>query len=215
MDAVLRSLLEWFHDYTYSVVFLVALIDATGIPFPGRLLLAAAGASAAGGHASMPLLTAVAALGAVVSDHGWYWAAVRGERWPLDLYCRLTRRQRGCVDDVGPALARYGALSIPLGRFFTAVRAFAWPLAVTHVSYGRFLALDVLGATVWSALWVGLGFIVGDQWESAAASAGGWIALASVVVFAAIALPLAWHVWRRRAARLSAPTETSADASRG
>lgn len=200
MDAVLRPLLEWFHAHSYGVVFLVALIDATGVPFPGRLLLAAAGAAAASGHPSAPLLIAVAALGAMASDHLWYWAAVRGATWPLDLYCRLTRRPRGCVDDVGPAMARYGALSIPLGRFFTAVRAFAWPLAAAHgVTYGRFLALDALGAAVWSALWVGLGWVVGEHWQTAVSSASGWIALAGLVALAAIGAPLAWRVWRRRA----------------
>lgn len=199
MDAVVRPLLDGFNDHTYAIVFAMALIDASGVPFPGRVLLVAAGAYAAAGHASAPLLVAIAALGAMASDHAWYWAAVRGSTWPLDLYCRLARRPRGCGDDVGAAMARYGPLSILLGRFVTAVRVFAWPVAAAHgVTYARFLALDALGALVWAALWVLLGWIVGDRWETVAGNAGAWLAVAGAILAAALAAPLAWRAWRRR-----------------
>jgi len=39
----------WFLTHTYLVVFVGALIDSTGIPFPGRLILVAAGAFSARG----------------------------------------------------------------------------------------------------------------------------------------------------------------------
>src|SRR2546421_12107123 len=49
MPEALQPLGAWLLQHTYLVVFVGALIDATGIPFPGRLILVAAGAFAARG----------------------------------------------------------------------------------------------------------------------------------------------------------------------
>jgi membrane protein DedA with SNARE-associated domain len=199
MDA-LRPLFDWLVDHTYLVVFLGTVIDATGLPFPGRILLAAAGALAANGHASLPLVIALGALGAMLVDQVWYLTITRGSNWLIDFYCRLTRRQRGCSQDDADYFRRYGAATIILGRFFTVIRVVAWPLAAANgVGYGRFLLLDLVGASVWASMWVLLGWLVGDQWESVAQTVGGWAAIAGVVVGLGVAAPLALRVWRRRA----------------
>ena len=65
---VFRSLFDAFVAHAYLVVFVGALVDATGFPFPGRLLLAAAGAYAAAGHASVTAFIALGALGALLTD---------------------------------------------------------------------------------------------------------------------------------------------------
>jgi membrane-associated protein len=76
----------------------------------------------------------------------------------------------------------------------------AWPLAAKHgVGYGRFVPLDAAGALLWASLWVLLGWVVGDQWQSVAQSVSGWAAVAGAVIALAVAAPLALHLWRRRA----------------
>jgi membrane protein DedA with SNARE-associated domain len=215
---VLRPLLDALVSHAYLVVFAGALIDATGLPFPGRLLLAGAGAYAAAGHASVAAFVALAALGAMLADQLWFWTATRGSAWLIDAYCRLTRRPPGCVDDSLSALLRSAPLAVILGRFFTVVRVGAWPLLVRRgLRWPRFVAFDAVGALVWSAIWVGLGWIVGDQWHDAAQTVSGWLVLAGVVVMASLASLLALRAWRRRARgahAVSVPTETPAAASR-
>ena len=197
---VLRPLFDAFAAHAYLVVFVGALIDATGLPFPGRLLLAAAGAWAAAGNASLAVFIALGALGAMLSDQLWFWAATRGSVWLVKIYRRLTRRGGGVGDGPVESLVRYGPLSVILGRFFTVVRVVAWPVLVRNgLSWPRFVALDAVGALMWSATWVGLGWIVGDQWQDAAQSAGGWLMAAGAVLLVALAGPLALRVWRRRA----------------
>src|SRR5712691_7370503 len=68
------------HDASlvYLGLFLAALIDATGFPFPGRALLVAAGAATAEDWGHVALMTAAGALGAVVGDHLWYAAGRLG-----------------------------------------------------------------------------------------------------------------------------------------
>lgn len=197
MDA-LRPLFDWLADHTYLVVFLGTVIDATGLPFPGRLLLAAAGALAAAGHANVLMVIAVGALGAMLVDQAWYLTITRGSNWIIDTYCRWRGRERGCRDDAIDYFRHYGSLSIVLGRFFTMVRLFVWPVAASHgLGYGRFVALDVVGAFVWASIWVLLGWVVGEHWEWAAKSVGGWTAGIGIVVVLALALPVALRAYRR------------------
>jgi membrane protein DedA with SNARE-associated domain len=199
MDA-LRPLFDAFVAHAYLVVFLGALIDATGLPFPGRILLAAAGAYAAAGHGSLPAFVALGALGAMLTDQLWFWTATRGSAWLMNVYCRITRKPRGCADDTVAGMARYGPLSVILGRFFTVARVVAWPVLVRNgLSWPRFVVLDAVGALAWSSIWVGLGWVVGDQWQDAAQSAGGWMLIASAVFVVGLAAPLALRGWRRRA----------------
>jgi membrane protein DedA with SNARE-associated domain len=197
---VLRPLFDAFVAHAYLVVFAGALIDATGLPFPGRLLLAAAGASAAAGNGSVTLFIALGALGAMVTDQMWFWTATRGTVWLVAVYRRLMRRAPSGADGTVESLVRYGPLSVILGRFFTVVRVVAWPVLLRNgLGWPRFVALDALGAFIWSTIWVGLGWIVGDQWQDAAQSATGWLMAAGAVVVVALAGPLALRVWRRRA----------------
>jgi membrane protein DedA with SNARE-associated domain len=196
---VLRPLFDAFVAHAYLVVFVGALIDATGLPFPGRLLLAGAGAYAAAGNGSVTLFIVLGALGAMLTDQVWFWTATRGGVWLVNVYRRLTRRPSGGADGAVEGLVRYGPLSVILGRFFTVVRVVAWPVLVRNgLSWPRFVVLDAVGAFAWSAVWVGLGWIVGDQWQDAAQSATGWLVVAGAVLVVALAGPLALRAWRRR-----------------
>lgn len=165
MDA-LRPYLGWFLAHPYAVVFIGTLVDATGVPFPGRVLLAAAGAFAAAGDISVAAVIALGALAAVIVDHVWYFAAPLGAGPLLAFYTRLARLAMARPPRRLLDVRRYGATTIVLGRFFSSVRLFVWPLARrSGVGYGRFLVADTAGALAWTATWVGIGYVVGDNWE--------------------------------------------------
>jgi membrane protein DedA with SNARE-associated domain len=193
----LRPLFDWLVEHTYVVVFIGTVIDATGLPFPGRLLLAAAGAMAAAGHANVFVVIAVGALGAMLVDQVWYLTVTRGSNWLVDFYCRLRKRTRG-RGDAAEYFRRYGGATIILGRFFTVVRVFVWPAAASHgVGYGRFVILDVIGALSWASIWVLVGWLVGDQWETAAKAVGGWTTGIGIALVLALGIPLAFRFVRR------------------
>jgi membrane protein DedA with SNARE-associated domain len=173
------------------------------VPFPGRIVLAAAGALAASAQdVSVLLLIALAAAGVVISDHLWYFAGALGaDRLLLRGYCRLTGNTPDCVDRAGEWLSRFGPLVIVVGRFVAAVRMLAWPVARGRgVGYPMFLALDMPAAVAWCATWVGLGWLLGEQWSDASEEMrwiGGAVAVAAVLAFSLFSL------WRRRRRRLA------------
>jgi membrane protein DedA with SNARE-associated domain len=86
----LHPLVDWLGRHTYAVVFVGATIDATGFPFPGRLLLITAGAVAVTGPANPLVLVALGAAGTLLADHLWYFAGALGSDRLLRLHCRLS-----------------------------------------------------------------------------------------------------------------------------
>jgi membrane protein DedA with SNARE-associated domain len=203
VTALVQQLTAWLVQHTYLVVFVCTLVDATAIPFPGRLVLAAAGAFAAAGDTNPWLVIVIGTAGIVITDHVWYFAGtmVSGDRL-LRLYCRLTFSTPDCVQRTTDWFKRSGALTIVVGRFVAAVRVLAWPLARAHgVRYVTFLLLDVTAALAWTAIWVGLGWLLGARWADAPAEIR-WISVALAV--AAGAVFLAVRLWQRRRVRAAA-----------
>lgn len=202
MDTAARVVLGWLAVYTYPVVFVGTLIDASGIPFPGRLLLVAAGALAGTGRRSVAVIVVLGAVAAMIMDHVWYLGGVWGSERLLRFCRRFTACSAADSDIASGYFTRYGAATIVVGRFFTSVRALAWPVAAAHgVGYPKFLLLDLVGAGLWSALWVLLGWMVGDRWASAAETAGVWMAVGAAILVVLAAAPVILHLWRRRRAR--------------
>ena len=193
---IVPSLTTWLWAHTYAVVFVATLIDATAIPFPGRLFLAAAGALAAAGEVSVTLVIVLGAAGILITDHVWYFAGPLGRDRLLRLYGWLTFSPPGCVPRITDWIKRVGALTIVAGRFVAAVRVLTWPLARAHgVGYPLFLTLDLVAALVWTSTWVALGWFVGDRWSQASAEAR-WagVVLGLVSALAVVGVRL----WRRR-----------------
>jgi membrane protein DedA with SNARE-associated domain len=174
------------HDASlvYAGLFLAALIDATGLPFPGRLLLVTAGAAMATGWEQVALLSAAGALGAVVGDHLWYAAGRLGAADRLTaLYCTLSLASGRCEARARSRFDRFGALALVVGRFVAGVRLFAAPMAGGGaISYPRFLLFELIGGLAWAGLFVALGYALGAP-ARALLERHGW-----GVAFAALAL---------------------------
>jgi len=200
--ATARLIWDWLGAHTYAVVFVGTLIDASGIPFPGRLLLVAAGAVAGTGGRSLVAIIMLGTVAAMLMDHVWYLAGVWNSERLLRLCRRLTGWSPGDSEPAREYFERYGAATIVLGRFFTSVRALAWPVAAAHgVGYLTFLLLDLVAAGLWTSLWVVLGWWVGERWQGAVETAGVWVAVAGVILLVVTVAPMALRLYRRRLIR--------------
>jgi membrane protein DedA with SNARE-associated domain len=196
---VFSPIVEWLREHLYAVVFLGAVVDAVGIPFPGRLMLITAGSFSRLGpapDASVWLLILLATVGTVVGDHVWYWVGRFKGRRLFVLYCRLFRLSPSRIGAADRTLRRFGGLALILARLTAAFRIVAVPLAVSRgMSYRRFVMLDALGATLWVAGCVWLGRAAG-----ALAAGNGMIQILAIVGALTTASILLSVVARRRLA---------------
>jgi membrane protein DedA with SNARE-associated domain len=195
MPEALQPVATWLFQHTYLIVFVGALIDSTGIPFPGRLILVAAGAFAARGEVNPLVVVLLGAAGVALTDHLWYFTGSLGLDRVVRVFCRWTLNSELCARRTSDWFDRYGSLTIVLGRFFAGVRLLAWPLARPHgVKYPTFLLFDAIGSLLWSAVWVGLGWLLGEHALDVAGEAG-WVGFAMAA--AGIVAVVSVRLWRR------------------
>jgi membrane-associated protein len=194
----LQTILEFLGAHVYLVALVSTTIDATGFPFPGRIVLIFAGALAASGNGNVLALIAVAALGAVIGDHLWFVLGRWGGDRPLRVYCRLSLGSRRCVDKANDYYRRYGGLTVVIGRFFAGVRIFASPLAGAGlIPYWKFLLYEIAGAVLWSALFVGGGYMLGGRGVQLLQEYGWIAALVALAAVLGLLAPVGIRLWRR------------------
>lgn len=139
----------------YLTVAGVVGIESLGVPLPGEVVLVSAALLASRSELAVsPLWVALAALlGAVVGDSIGY--AV-GRRYGIGLLQRAGRR---FPKHFGPAhlalaeraFARWGVLTVIIGRFIAILRILAGPLAgALRMPYPRFLPANIVGGAMWT-----------------------------------------------------------------
>jgi membrane protein DedA with SNARE-associated domain len=195
MDA-LRPFVDFLAGHTFAIVFLVTLIDAFGLPFPGRLLLIVSGAFMETGSDAAVLIL-IAASGALLGDHGVYLAGRMAGSRILGLLCRVTLNAEGCLEKTREYLRRFGAPTFVLGRFVAGIRIAAITLAGAGlVRYRTFLLYDVAGVLVWASTCVLLGYAVRDHWTAFVETYGSAPVAGIVVVGSVTAAIVCRIVWR-------------------
>jgi membrane protein DedA with SNARE-associated domain len=196
MDFI-QSHLDFLLRHLLSLVFIAFLVEAAGLPFPSRILLLIA-ATLAGDERQLVGLVVATTAGSLIGDHVPYLAgAMTGPRI-LAFYCRITLGSADCVEKTVGYFRRFGAAAILLSRFSTSVRLFASALSgCGHISYGKFVAFDLIGTVVYATAWVSVGYLVGDR---AAEFLEHHRATRLLVVLApaGLAALLGYRVWRRR-----------------
>jgi membrane protein DedA with SNARE-associated domain len=199
------ALAEFLRSHAYFVVLVGTFVDATGTPFPGRLLLITAGGLAATGGVGPTPLIALATVGAVLGDHVWYVAGRLAGGRVVQLYCRLRFfGTTGCADRARTFVKRFGPAAVIVGRFVAGVRVLVTPLAAeSGMPYLRYVACDAIGAALWCSLWVLLGFALGDQWAAWQDEHGKETIVALLGAGAVVALSgaFAYRLWERRRSR--------------
>ncbi|MEW1975573.1 MULTISPECIES: DedA family protein [Microbacterium] len=151
--------------WLYLVMFATAVIDGFFPPIPSETVLVAAAAVAAStGETNMPLLIAVAALGAMIGDNIAYaiGRSVGTTRFTWmrrpKVAAAFERAQRTLSRSGAPLIL--GARYIPIGR--VAVNMSAGALGY---SWRRFLPLSVVGGIMWAAYSAGIGLLAGRWLE--------------------------------------------------
>lgn len=181
------------------VLFLIVLAEQLGLPLPAVPVLLVMGAMVGAGRFSFAGVLAISVGACLVADFAWYrlgrW---RGSR-VLNFLCRISLEPDSCVRAAENRLSAGGAQALLVAKFLPGFSTAAPPVAgLIGMRVSRFLLWDGLGAVLWSATYVSLGWLFSDQLERvmrAVADVGG---RAFFIAAAALALYLAWKALQRR-----------------
>jgi membrane protein DedA with SNARE-associated domain len=196
-------------DWIFSIVdrlgapgvgFLIFLENVIP-PIPSELILPLAGFRARVGTLDLwwvwPAATAGSVLGALVlyavgALLGYERVyALSGKRWFILSSQRDLERGRSLMESHGGKIVLLGRC-VPLIRSIVSI-----PAGLARMPLWRFTALTAIGSGVWNAVFIGLGWYLGENWDQVEGAMGP----ASYVVLALVLVGVAWLVVRRLRAR--------------
>jgi len=164
LDRYLSAIIQQYGLWTYAILFVVIFIE-TGfvvMPFlPGDSLLFAAGTFAALGALKVGWLVLALSAAAIIGDTVNYWV---GHYIGPKVFHKDKARffKKEYLDRTHAFYEKHGGKTIIIARFVPIIRSFAPLVAgIGRMSYGRFIAYNVVGGVGWVVLLVGAGYFFG------------------------------------------------------
>ena len=164
LDEHLSVIILDYGVWTYGILFLVIFLE-TGLvitPFlPGDSLLFAAGTFAALGSFNVFLLFGLLFVAAVIGDTVNYWIGHKIGPRVFEQDIRFLKREY--LERTQRFYEKHGGKTIVLARFVPIVRTFApFVAGVGTMPYSRFIAYNVLGGFLWTAIFIFGGYFFGN-----------------------------------------------------
>jgi membrane protein DedA with SNARE-associated domain/rhodanese-related sulfurtransferase len=156
----MEALLGLIQQYGLAFVFVNVLLLQAGLPVPAYPTLIITGALAATGGAPVWALVAVAIAAALIADIMWYLAGRRFGSGILKTICRISLSPDSCVRQTESIFTRWGARSLAVAKFIPGFASVATSMAgVVRLPVWKFILFDAIGAALWSAVAIGLGYV--------------------------------------------------------
>jgi membrane-associated protein len=164
LDEKLGVVIQAYGTWTYLILFLIIFAE-TGLvvtPFlPGDSLLFVAGAFAASGSFDLKTLFALLIVAAIIGDTLNYQI---GHFFGPKVFAREMRfLNRENLERTHRFYEKHGGKTIIIARFIPIIRTFApFVAGVGAMSYGRFLAYNIVGALLWVTAFIFGGYLFGN-----------------------------------------------------
>jgi len=190
---------ELVNDWGYSLLLLVGFIEFAGLPVATVPILILAGAAAATGDLSWPLVAISAAAGGLAADMTWYGLSRwRGQRL-VDTVCNLTSNPGACVIRVAGKVGRVGPFYIIPSKFLPGTgNLIAAASGLAEIRVRDFVLADGAALLLWGALYTTAGYVFSNELIGLIESIGRFTTAVAAIAALLIAGATAWRIVRAR-----------------
>jgi membrane protein DedA with SNARE-associated domain len=195
MDAVGHLLETW----GYALLVLVGFVEFIGLPIASVPVLIVAGAVAASGGLSLPLVALSAAAGGLAADLTWYWITRwRGPRL-VNTVCNLTSNPKACVFTVTQRIERIGPVYILPSKFLPGTgNLIAASSGLAGLAPRAFVAADSVALLLWSVVYGSVGYLLSTEVYGVVEEIAGFASIAVAVAVILVLSATGWRVVRAR-----------------
>ena len=182
----------------YVAIFVFVVLGNMGLPVPEETILMLAGYLVWDGELRLPIVLAVGTISAIAGDNLGYWIGRRFGREAIKRYGHWILATPKRMESIEGVVTRYGALAVFAARFLPGLRFLAGPTAgATGLRPLSFFLANLLGASLYVPIAVGLGYMVGYGLGDYVARLEHIVGRVEyVVLLLAVVLTLAYLTWR-------------------
>lgn len=187
-------------DLGYPGLFVLITLESTLVPIPSELVMPFAGALAASGEFSLPVVLVINSAAAMLGSGICYWLGAMGGKPLLLRYGKFIGVRKKDVERTESYFSRHGKATILIGRFLPVVRhIISVPAGIARMPLVPFFTQTFIGATIWGSVLIMIGYELGSQWDSVATKLKHVDMIVGVgIVIVLLALGIRFVVRRRR-----------------
>ena len=151
----------------YASVILLMAIQSACIPIPSEVIMPLSGYALAHNQLQLILLATVASLASNLGSIPAYWVGAKGGRPMVERYGSMMLLSRRDLDLVDHFFAKYGSITVLIGRMLPIVRTFiAFPAGVAKMNQFRFHIYTFIGSWPWCYALAYIGMKLGATWNT-------------------------------------------------
>jgi membrane protein DedA with SNARE-associated domain len=184
----------------YPGVFVLITLESTLVPIPSELVMPFAGAMAARGSFSLPVVLAINSAAALLGSGICYYIGAKGGKPFLERYGKFFLLRQHDLDKTERVFARHGKWVVLIGRFLPVVRhVISVPAGIARMPLRTFFLQTFIGSTLWGGFLIILGYVLGDNWEAVATKFKRVdLVIGGVIVLAVVSIAVVFFLRRRR-----------------
>lgn len=170
---MIESLIDWLialiEKVGYLGVGLAMFLESFFAPIPSEIILPFTGFVASIDTINIYIALVIATLSAYLGSLPFYFLGYWGEGVVnkfLDKYGKYFFISKKDVENTFKVFNKYGNGIVLLGRLIPIIRTLiSFPAGVAKMNFWLFSLFTLIGTAVWSALLMGAGYFLSDQWQ--------------------------------------------------
>lgn len=201
IDHVLTALVSFIvavvSDAGYLGVVALMAIESACIPLPSEVIMPFAGYLVSVGRFSLIGAATAGAIGCNVGSTIAYVVAAHGGRTALERWGAYVLLRHEELDRAERFFARYGAVTVFVGRLLPVIRTFiAFPAGLARMPMLKFQIYSFIGSWPWCFVLAYVGAVLGARWDSDPTLRRLFHEFDAAIV-AVMAAGVGWFVWSR------------------
>lgn len=199
-----QAIIDFITNYGYIAVCLLICIENVFPPIPSELILVFGGFAATSTNMSILWTILAATLGSVVGAIILYMAGRKlGRKRVLNLLGgrlgKILFLKPEKVEKASEAFAAHQDKTVLICRCIPVLRSLiSIPAGIEGMNFSKFIALTVIGSTVWNSLLVCLGAFTKNSWQTALAAFERYSNIILIVLITVLVIYLLASKLRKR-----------------
>ena len=167
MSKLIAVLLSLSVGARYAVVLVLMAVQSACVPIPSEIIMPFAGYALAHTQLQLVVLATLASLASNIGSIPAYWVGAKGGRPMVERFGGYVLLSRRDLDLADKFFARYGSITVLVGRMLPIVRTFiALPAGIARMNPLRFHIYTFLGSWPWCYALAYAGMKMGVRWQT-------------------------------------------------